>query len=191
MFGDPHLVTLDGHKYTFNGHGEFTLIQSLDKSLTIQVRMTEPPTNNASNQTLAGSGTVISAIVAKHIDSDTVQFELIDNRLVAIVNTNEVDFSEISELQFENLTVTSKGNKTLSAILAARVTITVQEKNNILLDLAVTLSDDYYQNIGGLLGNYNGDKDDDLQPKNGSASLPLNATIEEIHYQFGLSCKDI
>ena len=146
MFGDPHLVTLDQHKYTFNGHGEFTLIQSLDKSLTIQVRMTEPPTNNASNQTLAGSGTVISAIVAKHIDSDTVQFELIDNRLVAIVNTNEVDFSEISELQFENLTVTSKGNKTLSAILAAGVTNTVQEKNN-LSNLLFTMSDDYYQNI--------------------------------------------
>ena len=64
--------------------------------------MTEPPTNNASNQTLAGSGTVISAIVAKHIDSDTVQFELIDDRLVA----NEVNFSEISELKFTNLIAT-------------------------------------------------------------------------------------
>ena len=108
MFGDPHLVTLDGHNYTFNGHGEFTLIQSLDKSHTIQVQMTELHTNNASTQTLAGSGTVISAI------------------------------------------------------LAARVTITVQEKNSILSDLAVTLSDDYYQNILGLLGNYNGDKKDDF-----------------------------
>ena len=129
--------------------------------------MSEPPSSSASNQTLAGSGTVISAIVTKHIESDTVQFELIDNRLVAINNTNEVDFSEISDLQFENLTVTSKGNKTLSAILTAGVTITVQEKNKILSDLAVTLSDDYYQNIGGLLGNYYEDKDDDLQPKNG------------------------
>ena len=99
--------------------------------------MTELPINNASNQTLAGSGTVISAI------------------------------------------------------LAARVTITVQEKNSILSDLAVTLSDDYYQNILSLLGNYNGDKKDDFQPKNGSASLPWNATIEQIHYQFGLTCKDI
>ena len=93
--------------------------------------MSEPPTSSASNQTLAGSGTVISAIVTKHIESDTVQFELIDNRLVAIINTNEVDFTEISDLQFENLTVTSKGNKTLSAILAAVVTNTVQKKHLI------------------------------------------------------------
>ena len=191
MFGDPHLVTLDGHKYTFNGHGEFTLIQSLDKSLTIQVRMTEPLTNNASNQTLVGSGTVISAIVAKHIDSDTVQFGLTDDRLVAIVNGDEVDFSEISQLQFTNLTVTDKGNRTLSAVLAAGATITVQENNNFLSDLAVTLSDNYYRSTHGLLGNYNGKKEDDLQPSNVSASLPLNATLEEIHYRFGLTCKNI
>ena len=191
IFGDPHLVTLDGYKFTFNGFGEFILIKSFDESLTIQVRMTEPSTNNASNQTLAGSGTVISAIVAKHIDSDTVQFELIDKRLVAIVNGDEVDFSEISELKFTNLTVTDKGNRTLSAVLAAGVTITVRENNNILSDLALTISDNYYRNTHGLLGNYNGDKEDDLRPSNGSTSLPLNATLEEIHYQFGLTCKDI
>ena len=153
--------------------------------------MTEPTTNNASNQTLAGSGTVISAIVAKHINSDSVQFELIDDRLVAIVNGDKVDFSEIPQLQFSNLTVTDKGNRTLSAVLAAGVTITIRENNNILSDLAVTISDNYYHSIYGLLGNYNGDKEDDLQPSNGNASLPLNATLEEIHYQFGLTCKDI
>ena len=190
IFGDPHLVTLDGYKFTFNGFGEFILVESLDRSLTIQIRMTEPPTNNASNQTLTGSGTVISAIVAKHINSDAVQFELIDDRLVAIVNGDEVDF-EISELKFTNLTVTDKGNRTLSAVLAAGVTITVRENNNILSDLALTISDAYYRNTYGLLGNYNGDKEDDLQPSNDNASLPLNATLEEIHYQFGLTCKDI
>ena len=30
--GDPHLTTLDGLSYTFNGHGEFTLIRSTDGS---------------------------------------------------------------------------------------------------------------------------------------------------------------
>ena len=191
IFGDPHLVSLDGHRFTFNGFGEFILVESLDESLTIQVRMIEPTINNASNQTLAGSGTVITAIVAKHINSDTVQFELVDKRLVAIVNGDEVDFSEISELKFTNLTVIDKGNRTLSAVLATGVTITVRESNNILSDVAVTLSDDYFRNTRGLLGYYNGDTEDDLQPKNSSASLPLNSTLEEIHYQFGLTCKNI
>ena len=69
-------MTLDGHKYTFNGHGEFILLQSLDQTLTIQVRMIEPVTMH-SNQTIVGVGTVISAIVAKHVDSDVVQFEML------------------------------------------------------------------------------------------------------------------
>ena len=78
-------MTLDGHKYTFNGHGEFILIQSLNETLTIQVRMIEQVTTY-SNQTLVGVGTVITAIVAKHVDSDAVQFEILNEKLVALVN---------------------------------------------------------------------------------------------------------
>jgi len=39
--GDPHLVTLDGHKYTFNGKGEFTLVEILDNHFTLQARMVD------------------------------------------------------------------------------------------------------------------------------------------------------
>ena len=191
-FGDPHLVTLDGHKYTFNGHGEFVLVQSLDESLIVQVRMTEPQTAiNGSNQTLAGSGTVISALVARHNESDIVQFELVNDKLVALVNGDKVDFSELSEQEFKNLTVINKGNRTLSAVLTTGVTITVKENNNIFSDVSVTLSDNYYRNTQGLLGQYNGNKEDDFLPKNSTTSLPLNSTLEEIHDEFGLTCKSL
>lgn len=36
MFGDPHMVTLDGLKYTFNGKGEFTLIETTNNSFSLQ-----------------------------------------------------------------------------------------------------------------------------------------------------------
>ena len=39
MFGDPHLLTLDGHQYTFNGRGEFILIETRDDRFTLQGRM--------------------------------------------------------------------------------------------------------------------------------------------------------
>ena len=191
-FGDPHLVTLDGHKYTFNGHGEFVLVQSLDESLIVQVRMTEPQTAiNGSNQTLAGSGTVISALVARHNESDILQFDLVNGKLVALVNGDKVDFSELSEQEFKNLTVINKGNRTLSAVLTTGVTITVKENNNIFSDVSVTLSDNYYRNTQGLLGQYNGNKDDDFLPKNSTTSLLLNSTLEEIHDKFGLTCKSL
>jgi hypothetical protein len=30
MFGDPHIRTLDGAEYAFNGHGEYTLLRIYD-----------------------------------------------------------------------------------------------------------------------------------------------------------------
>lgn len=41
VFGDPHIITFDGVSYSFNGKGEYTLVTSAEKQLTIQGR-TEP-----------------------------------------------------------------------------------------------------------------------------------------------------
>ena len=154
----------------------------------IQVRLTEPSKSNDSDQTLSGSGTVITAIVAKHNDSDTVQFEMFDDELVALVNGDRIDFAELSEQQFRNLTVSRKGNQTYSTTIASGATITVTENNNMLSDVSVTLSDSYLNNTIGLLGQYNGKPEDDLLSRNETITS-FNATIEEIHYQFGLTCK--
>ena len=37
--GDPHITTIDGVAYTFNGHGEFILLESTgnDNKLIVQV----------------------------------------------------------------------------------------------------------------------------------------------------------
>lgn len=42
--------------------------------------------------------------------------------------------------------------------------------------------------LEGLLGNYNGDKSDDLVARNG-AMLSVDASMRDIHYIFGMSCK--
>lgn len=47
--GDPHIRTLDGKTYTFNGRGEYTLIEILNTGFTLQGR-TEP-VSNTSNAT--------------------------------------------------------------------------------------------------------------------------------------------
>uniref|UniRef100_A0A1X7U110 Deleted in malignant brain tumors 1 protein n=1 Tax=Amphimedon queenslandica TaxID=400682 RepID=A0A1X7U110_AMPQE len=58
---------------------------------------------------------------------------------------------------------------------------------NILSDVSVTLSDDYYGSTVGLLGQYNGKPEDDLLSRNENTTLPSNASTEEIHYEFGLT----
>ena len=65
-------MTLDGHKYTFNGKGEFTMIQTEDDLFTLQGRMVEA-TNTSGSKVPA---TVFSALAAKAWNSDTIQVGL-------------------------------------------------------------------------------------------------------------------
>lgn len=41
VLGDPHFITFDGTMFTFNGKGEYTLLESAAHGLTVQGR-TEP-----------------------------------------------------------------------------------------------------------------------------------------------------
>ena len=66
-------MTLDGYKYTFNGRGEFTLIEISNNSFTLQGRMV----NVANQDGATARATVFSAIVAREGDSDVVQFEVL------------------------------------------------------------------------------------------------------------------
>ena len=63
MYGDPHIVTLDGHKYTFNGKGEFTLVETHDDSFTLQGRMEQAVGGNGT-----ATGTVFTSIVAQQVE---------------------------------------------------------------------------------------------------------------------------
>ena len=179
-------MSLDGHKYTFNGHGEFTLLQSTDESVNVQLRMVKPVTNDSLFED--EGGTVVTALAAKHKHSDTVQFELIDNKLVAMVNGDLVDFNKPTEQDFKNLTVIAINNITIAAELATGITITVKDLT-FLLEVTLTVFDTYYYKTRGLFGLYSGAKKDDLLPKNTTTPLPLNSSLEKIHYKFGLTCK--
>ena len=187
-FGDPHLVTLDGYKYTFNGKGEFILVETTDEGFILQGRMVEQPRSNDSNQTISG-GTVFGAFVAKENNSDTVQFEINQQGLVALVNGDLVDFGMVVSQRFANVTVSDNGNGTLSADFTSGNNIQVTERNGIISDILITISNKYFNRTRGLLGQFNGDTTDDLRPANSSVPLPLDSSPEMIHYRFGLTCE--
>ena len=187
-FGDPHLVTLDGYKYTFNGKGEFILVETIGEEFILQGRMVEQPRSNDSNQTISG-GTVFGAFVAKENNSDTVQFELNQQGLVALVNGDLVDFGMVVSQRFANVTVSDNGNGTLSADFTSGNSIQVTEKNGIISDILITISNEYFNRTRGLLGQFNQDTTDELRPANSSVPLPLSSSPEMIHYGFGLTCE--
>ena len=186
MYGDPHIVTLDGHKYTFNGKGEFTLIETPDDSFTLQARMVE--VSDASGTST--SATVFSAIAVKQNDSDTVQFELSNGTLAAFVNGETVSFDPLVEQRFNNVTVGILDTGALSASFSSGAYVEVREENSIISVLLVGLPRNF-QNIQtfGLMGSFNGIISDDLLPRQSINPLPLDSSLREIHERFGLTCK--
>ena len=186
VYGDPHIVTLDGHKYTFNGKGEFTMISTEDSQFTLQGRMvgaTDISGNNA-------SATVFSSLVAKENHSDMVQIDLSPIGLIARVNGEEVDFADNLQQDFNNVTVADRGNKTLSAVFHNNGEyIEVKVENDIISVVLVSLPVSYKGITQGLMGNYNGNTSDDLIPQGGGAAIPVESSLKNIHELFGITCK--
>lgn len=161
LFGDPHIVTLDGHKYTFNGKGEFVLIETLENRFTLQGRMLEA--SNPDGVSVPAS--VFTAVVAKQDDSDTVQLEFSKDGVEALVNGEEVDFSDIPEQEFTNVTLKDVGNDTVTATFSSGVYIQVKEQNGFLSSVVVSVPRYFKFTTKGLMGFYNGDSSDDLLPR--------------------------
>ena len=179
--GDPHLITLDGHQYTFNGKGEFVLIDTPDDSFSLQARMV--PFNNT-------RATVFTAVVGRQNDSDTVQFEITENGTATLVNGEEIDLTVLKEQEFLNVLVKDLGNNTFTASYSSGAYLEVKEENNFFSTLTVTLPSVFRENeTQGLMGSFNGNASDDLLPNCGQVPLPLNSSLQDIHELFGITCK--
>ena len=182
-------MTLDLHKYTFNGKGEFVLIETNDQSFTLQGRMIEVKTSLGT----VADATVFSACVAKEKSSSTVQFEIetIDNitSVITLVDGERANFDELKIQDFENVIIFKSGNNTLSATFSSGAFLQVEEQNGFISVLIVSLPESYKSKTQGLMGPYNGNKTDDLTPRENGTILSLNSTIQEIHEKFGMTCK--
>lgn len=184
--GDPHIITLDGHQYTFNGKGEFVLIKTRDKSFSLQARMVT--FNNTMGNT--SQATVFKAIVGRQNDSDMVQFEVTDEGAVTLVNGEQLDFTLLKEYEFNNVIVNDLGNDRFSASFFSGAYLEVKAENGLFTELIVSLPATFQgKEMQGLMGSFNDDVSDDLLPNLGLNPLPLNSTIQELHANFGITCK--
>lgn len=188
VYGDPHIITLDGFKYTFNGLGEYVLITTQDNRFTLQGRM-EVPGHNVPGGIQA---TVFTAIVAKEALSDTIQIQLTSDArsLEMLMNGESVDFTGLSEQEFSNVVVSDLGNDTLTATFSSGVYLKVMEQNGIISVLLVSLPRDYQGQTRGLMGDYDGNTGNDLMARGGGGALPLTSSLEDIHMLFGVTCEE-
>ena len=192
--GDPHIITLDGFKYTFNGKGEFLLIEYMDGRFTLQGRMVDVNGEinvDEGSSSSSNRATVFSAVVGKQNDSDAVQFEINQqkNGIDVIVGGKMITLNGIFQEIFNNVTVYNLGNNTFAASFSSGSFIKVKEENGFISVFSVNAPSSFKGLTHGLMGNFNGNITDDLMASNSTEPLPYNSSIEVIHNKFGITCK--
>ena len=73
-FGDPHIRTLDGKLYTFNGYGEYTMIKI--NTSTMYFELQSRTILATSQDGVTTNATVFSAFAAKDQTGSNIQIEM-------------------------------------------------------------------------------------------------------------------
>ena len=177
---------MDGYEYTFNGNGEFTYIETIDGSFMSQCRFEQVV---GVDGTLV-NGTVFTALVAQTQTSERVQLEVVRGSEVEVrVSKYLIDLSVSKYQQFQGVGITRNINGSVSVTFTGGYYFEVVEQNGFLSLIKVSFPDQTKGMTQGLMGNFNGNPDDDLIPRGEPVPLPTYSTIERIHYDFGLSCE--
>ena len=169
VWGDPHLVTFDGRSYDLQSDGEFDLAISEQLGLHIQARYDNPGTSFSTTAALAArvNGHVVEIDTSRPrgevmVDGFTVNMEpgqMIDlgfgAAVFAMPNSNGTGTTE--------QIVVWPGN-------GIRPVLRVRGRNNMQLLMPKDSSSD----LVGLLGNINGDYEDDLRLRDGSLLQDLS-----------------
>lgn len=186
--GDPHLVTLDGLEYTFNGRGEFTLLTTHDDQFTIQGRMVPLPAATETNN----GGTVLTSI-SLSAGYDVIELRADDERILVLINGTRFQLSVGLWHHFVGYTIVYHDSYNMRVLMNDGVTvnlvITQSTEYKYFTGIMLSVGEEFSGEMRGLLGNYNDDPSDDLVPRNSLLSLSPNSTVQEIHESFGMSCK--
>ncbi|XP_072176489.1 uncharacterized protein [Diadema setosum] len=204
FFGDPHINTLDGKSYTFNGLGEYVMLEYTNGDpFQLQAR-TGKAVGERDN-----SGTVFIGFAATQ-GITTLQVTLNANRteMQVKVNDSSVDLETLREEGYDSadelfaLSVDNDNTTESGATNGTDITAVFLSPTQILSSFKVTFQNGIldltmygpseYAGLGvgrGLLGLWNGDPSDDFLLRNGTILQPeegKNLSEAEI-FEFGKS----
>lgn len=174
MFGDPHLVTLDGVGYDFQAVGEFTLLASpgstnpaFDIPLEVQIRTAPVPGSDLVSQNVAMATVLGTATVM--IDATSPSALLIDG--VPTTVPPDQGFIPVGD-----------GSVFFDGAVYTIVYATGEQAQVQVFDgfLNVNLFLGEGRTIGGLLGNGDGDPGNEFALRDGTA-LGASLTFDELY----------
>jgi len=175
-YGDPHIITFDKHRYSFQTVGEFILVKHKTCQLEVQVRQIPVNTSLSLNSAVAMrvGGTRVGLYAQDFPDSDT-STPLRINGKPTVVKGKSLSLSSGGKIyrNGNNYVVEwSTGEKLIARIY--------QRGQFNYMDISVLVSDSQSNQVIGLLGNANGNPKDDLRFRNGK-KLPSKSTYGNVN----------
>jgi hypothetical protein len=163
--GDPHLITFDGFHYDFQATGDFLLLRGLDSNLEVQTRQM-PWVYNPT--------TTINTALATVVDGNRVEFyvdqplPLIDNQplSLAVGQSQALGQGSISRTAISGYGMPGD-LYTLTQVNGDELKISVYR--DFLIDVNIDLAGT--KSVMGLLGNNNGNSEDDLALRDGTSLI--------------------
>uniref|UniRef100_A0A663E2M6 Mucin-4 n=1 Tax=Aquila chrysaetos chrysaetos TaxID=223781 RepID=A0A663E2M6_AQUCH len=185
-FGDPHITTLDGLTYTFNGLGDFVLLLASDvqTSFVLHGRTARTGTAQATN---------FMAFAAQYNSATTTTVEwTLGNQgdIQVLLNDETVQFSysqgeqDMGAEVYYSPGVLLVNASSIMAVFDGAIAVSISAASGIL-SVVCSLPDRYRNSTKGLLGVWDHDPSDDFQMPNGT-SIPVNSSEEEI-YSYGMT----
>uniref|UniRef100_A0A8W8N521 Fibrillin-1 n=1 Tax=Magallana gigas TaxID=29159 RepID=A0A8W8N521_MAGGI len=208
FWGDPHINTLDGGQYTFNGYGEYTMMKIDHNGTQFELQARTDLATTANGTTI--NATIFSAFVAKDHTGSIVQVEMSRNRDKMYVRANgrdvttEIDSNPDFVLRTINMTLSKDNGTVVASFVQSAITIKISLGVRFLT--SETMVDERYNGkVVGLMGNFDGNSTNDfVLPNNtilfGSAVnserkiyenfgqlWSINSNTSYFHYDTGLS----
>ncbi|XP_051527168.1 sushi domain-containing protein 2 [Myxocyprinus asiaticus] len=176
VLGDPHFMTFDGVTFTFNGKGEYHLVQSSTYQLSVQGR-TEPMKFENGSVAMA---TRLCSVAMREKDSDVIEVRLADQseHLQVLMNQEVLSFSEQKWIDLKGVFIFSPKPTNVTVMFPSGAGVEVRGVGGVM-SLTVLLPQDFHNNTQGLLGIMNDDPEDDFTSSNG-VIIPPNSSAQDI-----------
>ena len=202
--GDPHITTLDGGQYTFNGWGEYILILLNESDFMIQCRTQLVVNSTATqfsgfafglqNNSVIQVGAITIATVVITVMSDSIvclQMTSTTTGRIEILH-NGIDISDnvtnINDTFSDNIVdVTRTESNTILSAFSNGLAVAVSASLHGMLNIIVNLPVEYNSLTQGLMGNFNGNITDDFIFSNGT--MLDDGAADSIIHEFGQSCE--